>query len=209
VTDIFLIVISVVAFLIILIVIIKSKHHLDETKSMVNLGNFFLELLIIEPFIFFIRWVPGGWGIFLRYVIYKFLFKEMGKNVVIMEGSKIFDFKNIEIGEYSSLNEYCYLIGNGSIKIGSWTRIASYVSLITVDHVFTDPSVKIKKQGLVSAPIVIGDDVWIGTKATILKGITIGNGAVIGAGSVVTDDIPSFAVVAGVPAKIISLRSKP
>lgn len=186
--------------------LLRARAHIKDTKSIVNLRRFIVEYLILEPFLFVIRWFPGGWGIFLRYAVYKVLFKKLGKNAVVMEGTKILYFENIEIGDYCSLNEQCYLHGKGNISIGSWVRIGRNVSLLTVDHIFAERSTKIKKQGISISPIIIGDDVWMGANSIILKGVTIRNGAVIAAGAVVTKDVPEYAIVAGVPAKIIGWR---
>jgi acetyltransferase-like isoleucine patch superfamily enzyme len=186
--------------------LLRARAHIKDTKSIINLRRFIIEYLILEPFLFIIRWFPGGWGIFLRSAVYKSLFKKLGENVVIMEGTKILYFENIKIGDYCSLNEQCYLHGKGNITIGSWVRIGWNVSLITIKHRFSDRTTKIKKQGISISPIVIGDDVWIGANAIILEGVTIGTGAVIAAGAVVTKEVPEYAIVAGVPAKIIGWR---
>jgi len=188
------------------LVLLKARAHIKDTKTTVGLGRFIVVYLILDPFLFVIRWFPGGWGMFLRYGIYKLLFKKLGKNAVILEGTKILYFKNIEIGDYCSLNENCFLYGKGNISIGSWVRIGRDVSLITEDHIFLDRSTLIKKQGVSLKPIVVSDDVWICANVTVLKGVTIGTGAVVGAGAVVTKDIPEYAIVAGVPARIIGWR---
>jgi acetyltransferase-like isoleucine patch superfamily enzyme len=72
--------------------------------------------------------------------------------------------------------------------------------------VYSDISTPIFRQGLVTAPVFIEDDVWIGCNATILKGVRIGRGAIVAAGAVVTKNVPPLAIVAGVPACVISSR---
>ncbi len=79
--------------------------------------------------------------------------------------------------------------------------------IMTNSHAYNDPHRPINQQGAtIRKPVVIGNDVWIGTRVVILPGVTIGDGAVIGAGAIVTKSIPSYAVVAGVPAKIVKWR---
>jgi maltose O-acetyltransferase len=80
---------------------------------------------------------------------------------------------------------------------------------MTSAHAFDDQNVPINLQGALPIRAVkIGDDVWIGTRVIIMPGVTIGRGAVIGAGAVVTKDVPSFAVVGGVPARTIRYRGQ-
>ena len=107
------------------------------------------------------------------------------------------------------MNEWVYLSGFGGLAIGNHVRIGHRVSIITSDHVYSDISTPIFRQGLIAASVVIEDDVWIGCNATILKGVRIGRGAIIAAGAVVTKDVPPFAIVGGVPASTISSRVAP
>jgi len=109
------------------------------------------------------------------------------------------------IGDQVYINEGVYISANISVKIGNRTLIASDVVIMDDDgHPVSSegrhdywPKVPADRLG---APIVIEENVWIGTRAIILKGVTIGSGAVIGAGAVVTHSVPPRTVVAGVPA---------
>lgn len=92
------------------------------------------------------------------------------------------------------------------VHIGAATLIADDVYIIDFDHTITSLDTPIKDQGITKAPVRIGDDCWLGTKVVVLKGVTIGDGAVIGAGAVVTRDIPARAIAAGVPATVIGHR---
>ena len=109
----------------------------------------------------------------------------------------------IEIGDYSYLNAHCHLVGD--IKIGSHVMVGPKTVIWGRDHGLR-LGVPMKKQEHYKAPIIIGNDVWIGAQVTILKGVKIGDGAVIGAASVVTKDVPENAVVVGNPAKIVKYR---
>ena len=96
----------------------------------------------------------------------------------------------------------------GEITIGNGVRIAPQVLVFAGDHAFDNVDIPIYKQGVVAAPITIEDDVWISGKVMITKGVCIGHGSVIGAGAVVTKDIPPWSVAVGVPARVIKTRKK-
>jgi acetyltransferase-like isoleucine patch superfamily enzyme len=114
---------------------------------------------------------------------------------------------SIHIGQRNSVNPYCVIYGHGGLTTGMYVRIAAHTVIIPANHIYKDPNIIIAKQGLTKKGINIEDDVWIGTGSRILDGINIGHGTVVGAGAVVTKDVPPMAVVAGVPAKIIKMRS--
>ncbi len=109
---------------------------------------------------------------------------------------------NIVIGENCAINRKCYLDGRGGIYIGDNVSISPEVQLITADHDIDSEYFEYNER-----PIYINDYVWIGTRAIILPGVTIGKGSVIAAGSVVTKDVPPYCVYGGVPAKYIKKRN--
>lgn len=113
---------------------------------------------------------------------------------------------DIEIGSNCSVNAYACL--SGKIRCGNGVRIASLVSIVGFNHGFDDPDTPINDQPHVTLGITIGDDVWIGANAVILDGVTLGRGAVVAAGAVVTKDIPDLAIAAGVPAKVVRRRGE-
>jgi len=111
------------------------------------------------------------------------------------------------LGEYSTIGEQNNIrAGGGSIIIGSHCLISQQVSIVSSDHGIGKDKL-IREQGWTSkGDIIIEDDVWIGCSSQILAGVRIGKGAVIAAGSFVNKDVPEYAVVAGVPAKVIKYR---
>lgn len=107
--------------------------------------------------------------------------------------------KNIFIGENVFINCCCHFQDQGGIYIGDGTLIGSYVVMATINH----GQKPLQRSDNFPAPIYIGKNVWIGSHATILPGVTIGDNAIVAAGAVVSKDVPENAVVGGVPAKMI------
>jgi acetyltransferase-like isoleucine patch superfamily enzyme len=131
----------------------------------------------------------------------------IGDHTEILEGVILQTYGgDIKIGSNCSLNPYSIIYGHGDISIGNNVLIAGGCMIIPSNHTFGDVSVPIKTQENVSKGIVIEDDVWLGHGCSILDGVTIGQGSVIAAGSVVNKSIDRFSVSAGVPAKLIRKR---
>lgn len=133
-----------------------------------------------------------------------------GKNLQIVSIYRIAAGTKIRIGDNVYIRRFVTLGADSGIIIGSNVIISDFVSLISADHEYSNNDTPIRIQGIKieKKPIIISDDVWIGEKVTILKMVKIGKGAIIGAGSVVTKDIPDYAVAAGNPAKVIKYRTK-
>lgn len=109
----------------------------------------------------------------------------------------------IIIGRRSVINQQCCLDGRGGLTIGDHVSISPGVWILTDSHDMHDPLFR-----EVLAPVAIRDHVWIGSRALILPGVTVGEGAVVAAGAVVTRDVEPYAVVAGVPARPIGTRTR-
>lgn len=117
---------------------------------------------------------------------------------------------DVTFGADCSVQAYAVVVGypGGAVTLGDGVRTAPHAMLIGANHVFADPGRPIHEQGLDAAPIVVGDDVWIAGRVTVVAGVTIGTGSVLAAGAVVTRDVPPFSVVAGVPARVIRRRAR-
>ena len=129
-------------------------------------------------------------------------------NAVIKEGARICscnESAKISIGKNTTIGYHTFIFASEKITIGEDCLIAPFVYMVDSDHSI-DRGQRINSQSNTTKPIVIGDDVWIGTGAKILKGVTIGEGAVIATGSVVRENVPSYSIYGGVPAKKIGER---
>ncbi len=132
----------------------------------------------------------------------------LGSQVMLKEGVRICPTQpeaTVVIGDWTTIGHHVFIFSKSKINIGNNCLIAPFCYFVDSDHGI-DINCLIREQLMTSSPITVGDDVWIGTSAVITKGVTIGNGAVIAAHAVVNHDVPSNAIVAGVPAKIIKYR---
>lgn len=114
----------------------------------------------------------------------------------------------IEVGSRVTIGEYCYLAGHGGLVIGNNSIVAPHCCISAANHIFDDVSAPIRFQGETALGICIGSDVWIGARTVILDGVSIGNGCVIGAGSVVTRSLPDYAIAIGSPCEIVRWRGR-
>lgn len=141
---------------------------------------------------------------YIRYVMVKNFIDKCGKNLKIQ--TNVLISPRVEIGNDVEINENVRIRAN--VKIGNNVLIAPNVQLISINHEYKDITVPIMNQGEKKGRIEIGDDVWIGTAAIILPNVKLSQGAIIGAGAVVTKDVPEYAIVGGNPAKIIKHRNQ-
>lgn len=141
----------------------------------------------------------------IRLFLVKHIFKKVGKEVKIHAGVSFGSGINVQIGNYSSLNQDCS-IANDTI-IGNDVMMGPGIIVLSGSHNFERTDIPMREQGAPSRkPVIIGDDVWIGTRTIILPGVKIGDHAIIGAGSVVTRNVEEWTIVAGNPARMIRAR---
>jgi acetyltransferase-like isoleucine patch superfamily enzyme len=110
----------------------------------------------------------------------------------------------VDIGNDASIAGFVHIWGAGGVKIGDRVMVGTHASVSSITHDYESPEMW---QTVILRPVAIEDDVWIGSNAVILPGVTIGRGAVVGASAVVTHDVSPGDVVAGVPARVMRKRS--
>lgn len=131
----------------------------------------------------------------------------IGDNCYVSSGAQLLTHGgNIVIGNNCTVNPYTVIYGQGGVTIGNNVRIAAHCVIVPSNHIFSDTTVPIYLQGLSKKGIEIKDDVWLGVGVKVLDGVTIGEGCVVGANSVVTKSTEPYGVYVGIPAKKIKSR---
>lgn len=131
----------------------------------------------------------------------------IGKQSRINLGVEINKPERMAIGNNTYINGGVFSIGsNSNISIGNNCLISYEVHFRTTTHIYENKEILIREQGCTEKSIVVEDDVWVGYRAQVLPGVILHRGCVVGAGAVVTKDVPAYAVVGGVPARIIKYR---
>src|SRR5208283_2196279 len=160
----------------------NTKHSYLATKLAYNIGRL------------------HGRG--LRLYPYRRIGMKVGKDCMIRRGVYLGSPNELELGDGSFIGRaslYC----TGGVKIGKNVNVSDGAVIITAKHDVNSPSFEARYE-----PITIGDWAWIATNAIVLAGVTIGEGAVVAAGAVVTKDVPAYSVVGGNPAKVIGERKR-
>jgi maltose O-acetyltransferase len=143
----------------------------------------------------------------MRLILFKASFKKCGKEIFIRDNVRVFNAKNFSIGNRSGIGLDSKIYCDGEVIVGDNVLTGPDLVIHTAEHKFNSRQEIIKDQGSFILPVEICDDVYIGSRVLILPGVKIGKGAVIGAGAVVTRNIPEYAVAVGVPARVLRYRS--
>ena len=147
----------------------------------------------------------GAGAKWVRRVGAALLMNSAGKNVNIERGA--YYTRNCSIGDNSGIGINAYI--GGTVHIGKDVMMGPECKMYTVNRRYDRLDIPMNQQGVTEEqPIFIGNDVWIGVRVTIMPGVCIGDHSIIAAGAVVTKDVPEYAIVGGVPAKIIGYRGK-
>jgi acetyltransferase-like isoleucine patch superfamily enzyme len=153
-----------------------------------------------------VKYLPMLGGDVIRWAVLKLFLQRIEGWVWFRDNVTIWFPEGVRIGAGSLVSENCFLDGYGGLSIGRDVLIAHNSSFVAEDHGFATRRRPIRHQPLTPGAIVVGDDVWIGCGVRVLKGVTIGNGAIIAAGAVVTKDVPAYAIVGGVPGRVLAMR---
>lgn len=187
----------------------KLKHLIRKLVCLCR-SPVVVSCLLIRRFRLRIKGVQFGHGLFLEGCvdIAEGRKVRLGNNVRLGKDVYLGAWPDGEIfiGDNSYIGRWTIILAHHSVSIGNDCQIAPGCHIADVNHGIAAGEL-IRRQPLVSRPVRIGNDVWVETGCSTLPGVTIGDGAVVGARSVVTDDVPANAVVVGVPARILRYRS--
>lgn len=178
----------------------KMGRKLSLNQVLSKLANRFYNYWL-DFELMLLRWVGHAPSHTIRKSFYLLSGIKIGKGSTIHMWASFFQPKNIKIGVDTIIGDHSFLDGRAPIKIGNHVDIASSVMIYNAEHDLSNDDFS-----AIQEPVEIGDFVFIGPRAIILPGVNIGKGAVVAAGAVVNKDVPSFAIVGGVPAKVIGER---
>ena len=151
--------------------------------------------------------IKRTWIRILRYHVCRGMFDYCGGGNNIEQGAYFGSGKNLRIGKCSGIGINAQL--QTPLEIGIYVLMGPDVVIFTKNHNSSDLNKPIGVQGMTEPrKVTIGNDVWIGQRVMIMPGVTIGDGSIVGAASVVTKDVPDYAIVAGNPARIIRYRNQ-
>jgi chloramphenicol O-acetyltransferase type B len=132
--------------------------------------------------------------------------KSVGRGLKVNGQVKGFG-KHVTLGDYVNFNPNATLVGTGAVTIGSYFHTGANLTIISTNHNYENTNAIPYGPERIDKPVTIKDFVWLGSNVTIIPGVTIGEGAIVAAGSVVVKDIPDYAIVGGNPAKFIRFRN--
>jgi len=178
--------------------ILTKKEFLEKVFS--RFVNYFIDLEL-----FLLRIVGSIPFHSVRIFLYRLFGVKIGKGSTIHMFANFFYPKNVIIGQDSIIGDKAFLDGRAKLVIGNHVDIASSVMIYNSEHNINDNNFSVV-ENIINEPVSIGDYVFIGPRVIILPGVEIGKGAVVAAGAVVTKSIEPFAIVGGVPARVIGER---
>jgi len=157
----------------------------------------------------FIFLVPGKIGQKIRAWYLQKICGACGSPVFVDNGVIISSPEKFFVGHHLGIGVGAFITAGGKVTVGNYVGIGPGVKIWSVNHIYKDPDQPWRFQGSESKEVVVGNDVWIGAGSIILPGVTIGDGAIISAGTVLSKSIPPFALVAGNPGRVVGWRKPP
>ena len=194
----------------------KKKKGIADTTTPISIksekpNNFQLKAYVFKLFEGYMRYADKKTSNIPSHIIRNFIYRNffllgLSKKSALYHGAEIRYHQNILIRDNSVIGDYVILDGRKGINIGKNVNISSGVQIWTEQHDHRDPYFRCLTDA--SFGVIIENRVWIGPSVIILHGVTIGEGAVVAAGAVVTKDVSPFTIVGGIPAKKIAERNK-
>ncbi len=158
--------------------------------------------------LWFIGECPVGPGQWLRSILLGRFLKEFGRDNTIQRGFRVFTPEMVSIGSHCNFAQGVFITGGGGVTIGNWVGLGPDVKIWSVNHRYDDPDTPWLRQGSIKKPVIIEDDVWLAANVFVMPGVTLGKGAIVSAGSVVTKSVPAYALVAGNPGRVVGWRKQ-
>lgn len=152
--------------------------------------------------------VPFRIGVWLRTWLLPAFLGRMGSNTIVHSGFRVTMAHRVSVGSHCHFGPDVFITGGGGVSIGDWVGFGPDVKVWSVNHRFEDPDTPWLLQGWESKPVVIEDDVWLAANVFVMPGVTIGRGAVVSAGTVVSKSVAPFAIVAGNPGRVVGWRKR-
>jgi len=153
----------------------------------------------------FLGSVPGRIGSGLRRRLY--CFESVGDDVFLSGGLCVEYSGRLRIGEHVGVNQNCFINAGGGVSISDWVLISPGATVHSQDHDVVRLDAPLAMADDVRRPVSIGEGAWLAANWTVLAGVIVGRGAIVAADAVVTQDLPQFAIVGGVPARVLWHRS--
>jgi acetyltransferase-like isoleucine patch superfamily enzyme len=180
----------------------KQGHHLSISdafkKGALRCSSYYLDFEL-----WMLSWISLIPIHTVRILAYEMAGVKVGKASHFHIGTGFYNPEGVEVGEGTIIGRNAFLDGRDKLKIGNHVDIASDVMIYNSEHDLNDENF-----GAINEPVEIGDYVFVGPRAIILPGVKVGKGAVVAAGAVVTKDVDEFAIVGGVPARVIGERKQ-
>lgn len=158
---------------------------------------------------FFLSVFPGKLGQSLRRRYWAKRLEFCGKDLIMAERVKIASPEKLRLGNNVGIGIGAYITAGGGVTVGNYVGIGPGAKIWSVNHIYENPHTPWLLQGSETKPVVIGNDVWVAAGSIVKPGVTIGDGAIIAAGTVLSKSIPPFAIVAGNPGRIVGWRLRP
>jgi acetyltransferase-like isoleucine patch superfamily enzyme len=152
-----------------------------------------------------VAWIPGATGALVRTVVVRPLLGESRGPFRMFEHVFLEYPSRLVLGRNAGINAGCWINARGGVRIGDDAILGPYCIIHSANHRTSDASLPYREQGYLLASVSIGNNVWLGARVTVLPGTTIGDDAIVGAGAVVTCDIPPRTLALGVPARVVRL----
>jgi maltose O-acetyltransferase len=173
-----------------------------KTESFWSLFKIQIESVMLA----LVKWVPSLIGMAIRNVVYRILGMKIKGFCWIQPGVTIVNLSKLRVGKNFGCNSGTYINAVGGIRMGNDVLIGSNVTISSGKHEIKGRQTSVFSRPTVPMPIVFGDDVWLGAGVSVLPGIQIADGTVVGANAVVTKSTEPYSVMAGIPARLVRYR---